>query len=241
MQSNERFGENCQDGPGQRWAHFRRMGKQMLEMLGPDAEGRHPHHHFGRGGSRGGFGHGWGQGFPFPPGGGHGGPPFWGPFGRGGMRGARVKRGDVRSSILTLLAEQPRNGYQLIQEIGERSGGRWRPSPGSVYPALQQLEDEGLIRSEEFEGKKQFALTEAGQAALDEQSEDSVPPWESISEDVSEELLELQQLAGQVMGAVMMIGGSGSEKQQQKARKLLKQLRRSLYQILGDEDEETEE
>ena len=62
------------------------------------------------------------------------------------MRGPRVKRGDVRAAALALLAEEPPNGYQIIQEISERSGGVWRPSPGSVYPALQQLEDEGLIR-----------------------------------------------------------------------------------------------
>lgn len=80
------------------------------------------------------------------------GPPFGGgPFGggrggRGGGRG-RARRGDVRASILALLKDRPMHGYEMIQEIGERSGGAWKPSPGSVYPTLQLLEDEGLITS----------------------------------------------------------------------------------------------
>src|SRR4051812_2220218 len=90
---------------------------------------------------------------PFGFGGPGGGFPFggFGPFDRGGLfgPGPKVGRGDVRTAVLRLLAEEPRNGYQLIQELTERSGGVWRPSPGSVYPALQQLEDEGLIRAEE--------------------------------------------------------------------------------------------
>src|SRR5688500_2490305 len=90
----------------------------------------------------------------------HHGRGFW-PGGPPG-RGPRRRRGDVRAALLALLAEEPRNGYQLMQEIENRSEGVWRPSPGSVYPALQQLEDEGLIRSEESDGRKVFRLTEAG-------------------------------------------------------------------------------
>ena len=92
-----------------------------------------------------------------------------GGFGRGGFppggprgRGRKARRGDIRTAALLLLAEEPRNGYQIMQEVEERSDGVWRPSPGSVYPALQQLEDEGLIRSEEIDGRKLFALTDAG-------------------------------------------------------------------------------
>lgn len=220
------------------WHPFRRMGREILQAIGQRAEQQYQ---MGRGGFRGGGGPGggpgWGHGFPF---GGHGSPPFWGPFGRGSQQGGkRVKRGNVRQALLTLLAEQPRNGYQLIQEIGERSGGHWRPSSGSVYPTLQQLEDEGLICSEAVEGGKLFALTEAGQAVVKELSEDSTPPWEGLGENLSEQEAEMQQLIGQVMGAVMMLGQTGSAAQQEKARKLLKQLRRSLYQILADEEEET--
>src|SRR6267142_1980350 len=79
-----------------------------------------------------------------------------------GGRGGKARRGDIRTAALLLLAEEPRNGYQIMQEVEERSNGVWRPSPGSVYPALQQLEDEGLIRSQETDGRKLFALTDEG-------------------------------------------------------------------------------
>src|SRR6185312_4251808 len=92
---------------------------------------------------------------------------FGGPFGGfpgGGPRGRgrKARRGDIRTAALLLLSEEPRNGYQIMQEVQERSGGVWRASPGSVYPALSQLEDEGLIRSEEHDGRKHYVLTDEG-------------------------------------------------------------------------------
>src|SRR6476620_5035762 len=94
-------------------------------------------------------------------------------------RGRKARRGDIRMAALLLLAEEPRNGYQIMQEVEERSGGVWRPSPGSVYPALQQLEDEGLIRTEEHDGRKLYALTDAGSELVDERAKESRPaPWE---------------------------------------------------------------
>ena len=115
-----------------------------------------------------GFG-GPGRGFGGP----FGGPPWGGPGGRGpggpgGRHGGRRRRGDVRTALLLLLAEEPRNGYQLMQEIEERSGGRWRPSPGSVYPALSQLEDEGLVRwPSKVEPGRVFEITDAGREHLE--------------------------------------------------------------------------
>src|SRR5450755_2885834 len=111
-----------------------------------------------------GFGPGAGYGFPF------GGP---GGGGRGRGRGRKARRGDIRTAALLLLAEEPRNGYQIMQEVEERSGGVWRPSPGSVYPALAQLEDEGLIRSEDSEGRKLLAITDEGRKLLAERPEDA--------------------------------------------------------------------
>src|SRR5277367_1035656 len=102
----------------------------------------------------------------FGPGGGYGDFPFGGPAGRGRGRGRKARRGDIRTAALLLLAEEPRNGYQIMQEVEDRSDGVWRPSPGSVYPALQQLEDEGLIRSEEIDGRKLFRLTDDGEVQL---------------------------------------------------------------------------
>ena len=98
------------------------------------------------------------------------------------MRGPRAKRGDVRAAALALLAEQPMNGYQIIQEIGERSGGVWRPSPGSIYPALQQLEDEGLIRAEAGEGgRRAFQLTDEGRAYAAAHSAELTAPWDVVA------------------------------------------------------------
>ena len=121
-------------------------------MFGNETYSEEPRHHGHRSGHRHRHGpHGGGFGGPF---GGFG--PGRGPRGRG----RKARRGDIRTAALLLLNEEPRNGYQIMQEVEERSDGVWRPSPGSVYPALQQLEDEGLIRSEELEGRKLFALTD---------------------------------------------------------------------------------
>src|SRR5262249_39103013 len=113
------------------------------------------------------------------------------PFGRGAFFGGpgfsrwpRARRGDVRAAALLLLAEEPRNGYQLMQEIERRSGGVWRPSPGSVYPALAQLEDEGLVRVDEREGRRTYVLTDAGRAYVEERRDDLAAPWDAMSDSV---------------------------------------------------------
>src|ERR687893_3158314 len=98
--------------------------------------------------------------------------------GFGPPRGPRARRGDVRAAVLVLLAEEPRNGYQLMQEIEQRSDGVWRPSPGSVYPALQQLEDEGLVRIAEREGRKAYELTDEGRAHVAARRDELGAPWD---------------------------------------------------------------
>ncbi|HTM84386.1 MAG TPA: PadR family transcriptional regulator, partial [Mycobacterium sp.] len=121
-----------------------------------------------------GHGHGGGRGRDFGPG------PRGGRVGRG--RGHRSRRGDVRTAILALLAERPMHGYEMIQQIAERSGQVWRPSPGSVYPTLQLLADEGLIVATETDGsRKSFALTDEGQAAA---TKTVAPPWEQMADGV---------------------------------------------------------
>ena len=104
-----------------------------------------------------------------------GGPPRRG--------GRRQRRGDVRAAVLVLLEEEPRNGYQLIQELTERSNEAWRPSPGSIYPVLQQLEDEGLIEATAEGSGRTYALTEAGRALVAEQREQLGKPWESAEQE----------------------------------------------------------
>ncbi|MFE2101107.1 MULTISPECIES: PadR family transcriptional regulator [unclassified Streptomyces] len=187
----------------------------------------------GRGGSegrRGAFG-------PFGPGGPGFGPGFgpgpWGPRGRGGPRG-RARRGDVRASILALLKDRPMHGYEMIQEIAERSGGAWKPSPGSVYPTLQLLEDEGLIASESEGGKKLFALTESGRAAADEGPE---APWEEASRGVDFEALgEIRQAGIGLMQAFGQVWNTGTKEQREKALAVVNDARKKLYLILADED-----
>ena len=148
------------------------------------------------------FGPGPRGGYPFGAGFGPG-PGGGGPRGRG--RGRKARRGDFRTAALLLLGEEPRNGYQLMQEVEERSGGVWRPSPGSVYPALAQLEDEGLIRSEEVDGRKLFNLTDAGRAHLDERGSDRPAPWDEMSEDLSSGAHELGRLMREVAGAFVQV------------------------------------
>jgi len=196
-------------------------GPQMLGWLA--MAGRH-HHRHGRRGHRGGFGIGFGGPFGF------GGPG--GPFGRG----QRARRGDVRAALLALLAEEPRNGYQLMQEIERRSEGVWRPSPGSVYPALQQLEDEGLVRSDESDGRKLFHLTEAGREAAAAASAEGAP-WEAASESVDSDAWELFNVARQVGMAIFQIAQAGTAEQMASAREVLNNARRSLYGILAEDDE----
>jgi DNA-binding PadR family transcriptional regulator len=158
-----------------------------------------------------------------------------GPFGRGPRgRGRKARRGDIRTASLLLLAEEPRNGYQIMQEVEERSDGVWRPSPGSVYPALQQLEDEGLIRSEEVEGRKLFALTDAGSALVQERGEGKPAPWEQMSGEFSSEAHELGRLMREVAFAFAQVMRTGSPGQVAKARDVLADARRDLYRILAD-------
>jgi DNA-binding PadR family transcriptional regulator len=120
-------------------------------------------------------------------------------------------RGDVRAAILVLLGEEPRNGYGLMQEIEQRSQGAWRPSPGSVYPALSQLEDEGLVRSTESEGRKQFELTDQGRTYVEERRDELGSPWEAASGDVREGAFELRDLIWQLGAAAHQVAGAGRQ------------------------------
>ena len=115
------------------------------------------------------------------------------------MRGPRAKRGDVRAAALALLAQGPMNGYQIIQEISERSDGVWRPSPGSVYPALQQLEDEGLIRAESDEnGRRSYQLTDEGRGYVEAHPDEVRAPWEAVAGSVGDSAIDMRNLLRQV-------------------------------------------
>jgi len=156
-------------------------------------------------------------------------------FGPGGRR-SRARRGDVRAAILLLLEEEPRNGYQLMEEIESRSGGAWRPSPGSIYPALAQLEDEGLIQAEESAGRRSFQLTDAGRAYVAENREALGSPWDEAGEDVPSNFVDLRTLVGQVGVATLQVLQSGDERQIAEAKKILTEARKSLYRLLAESD-----
>ncbi|MFF5785007.1 PadR family transcriptional regulator [Streptomyces sp. NPDC012693] len=169
---------------------------------------------------------------PFGPA--FGGGPFGGGRGRGGGGGrGRARRGDVRASILALLKDRPMHGYEMIREIGERSDGAWKPSPGSVYPTLQLLEDEGLITSASEGGKKLFTLTDAGRAEAEEGPD---APWEEVGRGVDWEALnEVRQAGFGLMEAFGQVWKTGTPEQRQKAVSVINEARKKLYLILADE------
>jgi DNA-binding PadR family transcriptional regulator len=159
--------------------------------------------------------------------------PF-GPPGHGAGRGrGRGRGGNVRAAVLTLLLERPMHGYEMIQQLDERTGGMWRPSPGSVYPTLQLLEDEGLITSEQTEGKRLYSLTAAGRERA-EQIGDA--PWREHTEGFDWD--NMRKLRGSVAGLMTAFGQlmhSGTEEQKARAAEVLNDARRRIYSILADE------
>src|SRR5215207_9454062 len=143
----------------------------------------------------------------------HHGGPFGGPFPGFRGRGPRARRGDVRAAILLLLAEEPRNGYAVMHAIEERTGGAWRPSPGSVYPALSQLEDEGLVAVEEREGGRAFRLTDAGTAYVEEHRAELTQRWELVNDAIDDHVVELMQGIRELAGAAAQLSRAGTSVQ----------------------------
>ncbi len=154
-------------------------------------------------------------------------------FGRGRGFGLRAGRGDIRAAILVLLAEQPMHGYQIIQELTERTGGVWRPSPGSVYPTLQQLEDEELVRETAAEGKRVYELTETGR----ELAAGTTAPWTAVAGESEDALVALRDLAHQVLAATRQVAQAGTAAQLDSAQAILRDTRKRLYRLLADEED----
>ncbi len=174
----------------------------------------------GKRGRRGMFGSGWVMG----------GPGGQGPWGAG----PKVGRGDVRLAILFLLSEEPMHGYQMMQELAERSDGMWRPSPGSVYPTLQQLEDEGLIEVAESSGKRVFSLTEQGHAYLESQTEPA--PWEQFVSGGHDQYVGLRDAALQLGAALIQVASSGHENQVAAAKDIVADAKAKVYEILKEDN-----
>ncbi len=156
---------------------------------------------------------------------------FGGGFGRFG-HGPAVRRGEVRPAILAVLAEKPMHGYQVMQELRERSGGAWAPSAGSIYPTLQQLEDEGLVQAEERDGRRVFTLTESGRSEAARVTRGGAP-WDT---ERGREAMDYRAVAGQVMQAAMQVAQVGSPAAVERARQLLIATRRDLYGLLATDE-----
>lgn len=218
--------------------------RNLHKWLTPMMLGMHhdrPHGRRGRGweeelfGSQGPFGPAgpFGAKGPFGPDG-----PFGprGAFGPGGPRfGRRARRGDVRSAILHALAENEMNGYQIIGFVESRTDGAWRPSPGAVYPALSQLEDEGLIAQIDLDGQKAYKLTESGQEAVAEQAE-SPKPWEYAQDQrrCGPAMTELWEQFSHLAMALQAATRTGDEGVQQRVTEIVRRARRDIYNLLAE-------
>lgn len=168
-------------------------------------------------------------------------------------KGPRVRRGDVRTAIIDVLHRAgehnaPLNGYQVIQEIADLSNEEWRPSPGSIYPTISQLEDEGLVTSDDLHGRRSLRLTDEGVRWAEENAGERDAVWAAfgsrrVANPQHEEGpsrpgeglgAEFRSEITQVMSAAWQLVTQGSESQRRAALKVLSQTRRSLYGILAD-------
>jgi DNA-binding PadR family transcriptional regulator len=154
----------------------------------------------------------------------------WG-GGRGGWgAGRRMRRGAIRTAILISLKDEPAHGYEVMRRLEEMSGGLWRPSPGSVYPHLQMLEDEGLVQSSEVEGSRTYTLTEAGRA----EAEKAAPVWQESAE-ADDKIRALRVAVGQMASAAKQLAGAGEGSQVERGIAVIQRARKELYQILAED------
>ena len=152
--------------------------------------------------------------------------------GRRGGPGRRARRGDVRAAALALLSERPMHGYEMIQELEERTDGVWRPSPGAVYPALALLEDQGLVVADAEAGKRLFSLTDAGSEEAAKAGDRK--PWDDVTEGIDPAQFKLRDALGPIAVAARQVAMAGTPAQQTAAAALLAETVRKLYAILAE-------
>jgi DNA-binding PadR family transcriptional regulator len=165
------------------------------------------------------------------------GPPDhfgWGPGRRGrrGGPGRRARRGDVRAAALALLGERPMHGYEMIQELEERTDGVWRPSPGAVYPALQLLEDQGFVTADAEAGKRLYSLTDAGREEAAKLGDRK--PWDEVTAGIDPTQFRLRDALGPIAVAARQVAIDGTPAQQAAAADILLETRRKLYALLAE-------
>lgn len=144
----------------------------------------------------------------------------------------RTPRGDIKYILLALLAEEPRHGYELIKELEARYGGFWKPSPGSVYPTLQLLEEGGYLTSEQVEGKKVYTITNSGRELLSERGDSR--DWMDRG-NKPEHLIELKGAIADVGAAVMQVARSRNPDKVTRVQEILNRAKREIYSILAEE------
>lgn len=154
----------------------------------------------------------------------HGGPR--------GPRGPRTRRGDIRFALLSALTDGPAHGYELIQRLEDRTGGRWKPSPGSVYPTLQMMDEAGLVTASQQDEKRVYSITPAGQKVLEERLAEGPPPW--MNTESAEGHGALRQAVGQLFMAAKQVGAAGNAQHIEAATAILNEARRKLYQLLAE-------
>lgn len=149
----------------------------------------------------------------------------------------RTRRGDIKYILLALLSERVQHGYELIKELEARHGGFRRPSPGSVYPTLQMLEEGGYLTSEEVEGKRVYTITESGRQFLSDRKEHSHSRnvHDSFTESKPSELIELRRSLTDLNDAVAQVARSGNLEQTNRVRDLLVQVKREIYKLLSEQ------
>ncbi len=158
----------------------------------------------------------------------HCGPHGFGPHGR-------ARRGNVRAAILAVLAEQAMHGYEVMQQLESRSGGMWRPSPGSIYPTLQLLEDQGLVKSEDVEGRRVFSLTDEGKAEAETITQRG-EPWATSESGPEGARFKMRGATIQLIAAVKQVGMAGSQEQIDKTLEILAEARKRIYGLLAGSD-----
>jgi len=152
-------------------------------------------------------------------------------------RGPRRGRGDVRTAVLMLLLERPMHGYEMIQQIRERSSEAWSPSPGAIYPTLQLLTDEGLITTDDLEGKKVSRLTDSGRTVAEELQSTKTAPWDEASADAGTGAHSLREAIFHLMSATKQMAMAGTDAQRQRTTELLDETRKKIYALLASDAE----